>query len=237
MARPDAVAYTSADAAAWLEATTEEAASGTSVTWAVTGDDDVLLGVVNLFDIEPGTSAEVGFWAHPEARGRGVITRASALALRHGFETLGLVLIQGHAALGNTASRHALEAIGLREAGIRSPHSTPRPSWPFVTTTARCWPATARSRSARPWSSRARGRSAGSTTTGSWPALPDRPPTRFALFSRFEAKLEQYRGNLERSAVELAKDWRTDRILRRLEAMLIVADKQARRSCCRAPAI
>ena len=47
----------------------------------------------------------------------------------------------------------------------------------------------------------------------------------FALFSRFEAKLEQYRGNLERSAVELAKDWRTDRLLRRLEAMLIVVDK------------
>ena len=47
----------------------------------------------------------------------------------------------------------------------------------------------------------------------------------FALFSRFEAKLEQYRGNLERSAVELARDWRTDRLLRRLEAMLVVADK------------
>jgi ATP-dependent HslUV protease, peptidase subunit HslV len=46
----------------------------------------------------------------------------------------------------------------------------------------------------------------------------------FALFSRFEAKLEQYRGQLERSAVELAKDWRTDRILRRLEAMLVVMD-------------
>jgi ATP-dependent HslUV protease, peptidase subunit HslV len=46
----------------------------------------------------------------------------------------------------------------------------------------------------------------------------------FALFSRFEAKLDQYRGNLERSAVELAKDWRTDRALRRLEAMLVVAD-------------
>ena len=46
----------------------------------------------------------------------------------------------------------------------------------------------------------------------------------FALFSRFEAKLEQYRGNLGRSAVELAKDWRTDRLLRRLEAMLIVLD-------------
>jgi ATP-dependent HslUV protease subunit HslV len=49
----------------------------------------------------------------------------------------------------------------------------------------------------------------------------------FALFSRFEAKLEQYRGNLERSAVELAKDWRTDRLLRRLEAMLIVMDARA----------
>ena len=49
----------------------------------------------------------------------------------------------------------------------------------------------------------------------------------FALFSRFEAKLEQYRGNLERSSVELAKDWRTDRFLRRLEAMLIVLDKSS----------
>jgi ATP-dependent HslUV protease, peptidase subunit HslV len=49
----------------------------------------------------------------------------------------------------------------------------------------------------------------------------------FALFSRFESKLEQYRGNLERSSVELARDWRTDRLLRRLEAMLIVADKSS----------
>jgi len=49
----------------------------------------------------------------------------------------------------------------------------------------------------------------------------------FALFARFEAKLEQYRGNLERAAVELARDWRTDRLLRRLEAMLIVADPKS----------
>src|SRR5215207_6465874 len=49
----------------------------------------------------------------------------------------------------------------------------------------------------------------------------------FALFSRFESKLEQYRGNLDRAAVELAKDWRTDRALRRLEAMLIVLDKKS----------
>ncbi len=48
----------------------------------------------------------------------------------------------------------------------------------------------------------------------------------FTLFERFEAKLDQYQGNLMRSAVELAKDWRTDRILRRLEAMLAVADRE-----------
>jgi len=47
----------------------------------------------------------------------------------------------------------------------------------------------------------------------------------FTLFERFEAKLEKHQGNLMRSAVELAKDWRTDRILRRLEAMLAVADR------------
>lgn len=46
----------------------------------------------------------------------------------------------------------------------------------------------------------------------------------FTLFERFEKKLEQYNGNLTRSAVELAKDWRTDKILRRLEALMIVAD-------------
>jgi ATP-dependent HslUV protease, peptidase subunit HslV len=46
----------------------------------------------------------------------------------------------------------------------------------------------------------------------------------FALFTKFEAKLEEYRGNLPRAAVELAKDWRTDRVLRRLEALLAVAD-------------
>lgn len=49
----------------------------------------------------------------------------------------------------------------------------------------------------------------------------------FTLFERFEAKLEQYSGQLVRSAVELAKDWRTDRMLRRLEALLAVADSEA----------
>jgi ATP-dependent HslUV protease subunit HslV len=49
----------------------------------------------------------------------------------------------------------------------------------------------------------------------------------FTLLERFEAKLEKHQGNLMRASVELAKDWRTDRILRRLEAMLLVADREA----------
>lgn len=49
----------------------------------------------------------------------------------------------------------------------------------------------------------------------------------FTLFERFEGKLEKHSGNLVRAAVEMAKDWRTDRVLRRLEAMLVVADKQS----------
>ncbi len=48
----------------------------------------------------------------------------------------------------------------------------------------------------------------------------------FTLFEKFEAKLEQYRGNLTRAAVELAKDWRTDKVLRRLEALMIIADAE-----------
>src|SRR5262245_46021176 len=49
----------------------------------------------------------------------------------------------------------------------------------------------------------------------------------FALFQRFESKLEQYHGQLNRAAVELAKDWRTDKIMRNLEALLIVSDSQS----------
>lgn len=49
----------------------------------------------------------------------------------------------------------------------------------------------------------------------------------FALFSRFENKLEEYRGNLSRAAIELAKDWRLDKALRQLDALLVVADKES----------
>ncbi len=49
----------------------------------------------------------------------------------------------------------------------------------------------------------------------------------FTLFEKFEAQLEEYHGNLQRAAVELAKEWRTDRLLRRLEALLVVADRDS----------
>jgi ATP-dependent HslUV protease subunit HslV len=49
----------------------------------------------------------------------------------------------------------------------------------------------------------------------------------FALLARFEAKLEQYHGNLERAAIELSKEWRTDKILRHLEALMVVADEKS----------
>ena len=65
---------------------------------------------------------------------------------------------------------------------------------------------------------------AGFITTKLWRALPDLRRTHFSLFARFEAKLEQFNGNLPRAVVELAKDWRTDRVLRHLEALLLVAD-------------
>ena len=68
-------------------------------------------------------------------------------------------------------------------------------------------------------------RCAASTTSGCR-CLP-RTADAFTLFERFEAKLEKHQGQLARSAVELAKDWRSDRILRRLEAMLAVADHTA----------
>ena len=58
----------------------------------------------------------------------------------------------------------------------------------------------------------------------SWPGFAGSVADAFTLFEKFEEKLERYPGNLPRAAVELAKDWRTDRYLRRLEALLAVAD-------------
>ena len=88
-------------------------------------------------------------------------------------------------------------------------------------------PATARSRWARPWSNTRRAKSAGLYHDRVLAGFAGAAADGFALFNRFEGKLEEHRGNLERAAVELARDWRTDRALRRLEAMMLVADTRA----------
>ena len=88
-------------------------------------------------------------------------------------------------------------------------------------------PATARSAWARPSSRATPARSAGSAGGDVLAGFAGATADAFTLLERLEAKLERYPGQLERACVELAKDWRTDRYLRRLEAMLSVADKSA----------
>ncbi len=106
--------YDEAQARAWLEHQTENRAVGQAVNWAVVRpEDDVALASVNAFDIVPDDELEIGYWAHPDARGRGVVTRAMAEVLRYGFEDLGVRRIHAGAAAGNAASRHVIEANGL----------------------------------------------------------------------------------------------------------------------------
>ena len=112
------VPYTVADAIGWLEANTEGAASGSKITWALADPaSDVLLGAINLFSLVAGHEGEVGYWAHPQARGRGLMSEACRLVLRHGFDDLGLRLVRAVAAVDNTASRRVLEGNGFTRWG------------------------------------------------------------------------------------------------------------------------
>ncbi|WP_067435744.1 GNAT family N-acetyltransferase [Nocardioides jensenii] len=111
--------YGEDDARAWLADCRRRADSGTAVTWAVADPDtDALIGAINLFDIEPGDRAEIGYWTHPAGRGKGLTTQASRLVVDHGLTTLGLGTIIGHAALDNRASQKVLEASGLRRTTV-----------------------------------------------------------------------------------------------------------------------
>ncbi len=115
--------YGDAEARAWLEDLTERHARGTAVTWTVADPDtDLLLGVVNVFDLTPSGTGELGYVMHPEGRGRGLARRAARLALRHAFVDaedggLGLVAVRALAAEGNTASRRLLEDVGFTHQG------------------------------------------------------------------------------------------------------------------------
>ena len=107
-----------AEGRAYLETVQERLATNHTITWAFcASDDDRLLGVVGLYrmDVEP----EVGYWAHPEARGRGLTTRAAGLAIRYAFETLGLERLAAYASAPHAASRRVLEANGMRPTGIQ----------------------------------------------------------------------------------------------------------------------
>ena len=115
--------YTDAHARDWLLDRAEHLASGSAVTWAVTDPGtDVLLGCVNAFAIKPGRDAEIGYWTHPDARGRGVTTEACSLVVRHCFTPydgggLGLVRLEASVAEGNGASQRVLETNGFRHVG------------------------------------------------------------------------------------------------------------------------
>jgi RimJ/RimL family protein N-acetyltransferase len=111
--------YELSDAEWFLDDVEERHATGRAVTWAMASpDDDRLVGIANLFDIQAGVGAEVGYWVHPEVRGRGVATEACRLSLRHAFVPeddggLGLQRVRATAAVDNVASRTVLERSGL----------------------------------------------------------------------------------------------------------------------------
>ena len=121
--------YTLDDARTYIEGRREQHATAAGVTWAVADPEgDTLLGTISLFDLELGESAEVGYWTHPAARGRGLIREACGLAVRHAFVPadhggLGLHRLRVMVADGNDASTRVVEANGFVHTGrIREGH-------------------------------------------------------------------------------------------------------------------
>ena len=112
--------YTLEEALKFIRGGTALRARGDGLSWAVADPaTDALIGSVGIFDLTDDLAyGEIGYWTHPDARGRGVMTTAVALVLRHAFEVLGLQRVKAYAAVGNTGSRHVLEASGLTEHGL-----------------------------------------------------------------------------------------------------------------------
>jgi RimJ/RimL family protein N-acetyltransferase len=107
----------------YIESRREQRATGEGITWAVADPvTDTLLGNIAVMALKPGDDAEIGYWAHPEARGRGVMTEALGLVVRHCIVPtedggLGLRRLRVEAAEGNAASRHVIERNSFVEAG------------------------------------------------------------------------------------------------------------------------
>lgn len=109
--------YTTDDARFWLELNVEGHATGKKVTWAVVDPDtDLVLAAISIFDINE-LDCEVGYWAHPDARGRGVLRTALRVVTSYAFAELGVQRVRVVAALENTASRHVAEANGFVQSG------------------------------------------------------------------------------------------------------------------------
>jgi RimJ/RimL family protein N-acetyltransferase len=109
--------YERAHAAEWVEGTADSWARDDELRWvAVDAASDEVLGAVGLH-ARDATMREIGYWAAPWARGRGVMTTAARLACRFGFEVLGLARIEWWAAVGNDASWRVAERIGFRREG------------------------------------------------------------------------------------------------------------------------
>jgi RimJ/RimL family protein N-acetyltransferase len=111
--------YTLADARDYIAMRHELAAGGSGVTWAVADPvDDRLLGTVLWFGWTPGVACEIGYWTHPEARGRGLTTAVVQRVTGHVFETLPVLRVTARAAADNQASRRVLERAGFGLYGI-----------------------------------------------------------------------------------------------------------------------
>jgi RimJ/RimL family protein N-acetyltransferase len=111
--------YSLDDALAYVESRSEMHALGNGETWAVTEPgDDTLLGTVGWFNHTAGVECEIGYWTHPDARGRGLTRRALAVVTDHAFGVLGVRRVTCHAATGNTASLRVIERAGFRRYGV-----------------------------------------------------------------------------------------------------------------------
>ena len=117
--------YTLEDAHSYIAGRSEEAREGTGLFWCVADpESDLCLGAVSLMNLRDalGTAGEIGYWTHPDARGRGVTSEAVRLAVRHAFISredggLGRKRLQLSAAEGNAASQHIARANGFVEVG------------------------------------------------------------------------------------------------------------------------
>ncbi len=103
----------------WFETTREKQATGVGTTWAIADRaSDLLIGAISVFDLREGRQCEIGYWTHPEARGRDVMTRAVRTVVGYAFDGLDVGRVRAMAAVENTASRRVLEAAGMHQSGV-----------------------------------------------------------------------------------------------------------------------